>query len=228
MTDTGSAGPRVLELFRSDGIVPLFGSGDPDEVARAADAVAEAGLATLEVTLRAPGALDALGRVAARVERPGRTVVVGAGTVLDPEVADAAIDAGARFVFSPTVSAAIAERCRRRGVPYLPGCATPTEIHEALRLGCDTVKLFPATTIGGPAFLQAVRPVFPGVRAIPTGGVVPEVEVLRAWYGAGADAVGLGSWLFPSAVDGTDWERARARLRTAVASVAAARREGST
>lgn len=215
-----------IEAMAADGLVPLYSSGDPDNLYRVAKAVSEAGISTLEVTLRNSGSLAAFGELAARIESGGFDLTVGVGTVFDGDTADAAIAMGAQFVFSPVVAAEVAERCQARGVPYIPGCATPTEIHSALELGCETVKLFPADTIGGTGFLRAIRAVFPNINPIPSGGVIPEEEVLASWYRSGATAVGIGSWLFPpEAIARHDWAELKVRLTTAVNAVAAARKE---
>lgn len=211
-----------LDVIRKDGVVPLFGSADPDEVVRVAAIVAEAGLSTLEVTLRAPGALDGLEELCGRVASGAISLTVGAGTVLDAATAAAAIDAGARFVVSPVLSEDVALLCAARGVLHLPGCATPGEIHAALRMGCRAVKLFPAGSIGGPGFLRSVRAVFPGLVAVPTGGVEP--DALEPWFDAGAAAVGIGSWMFPpAAVAGRRWDEVGERVRLAVDAVRSAR-----
>lgn len=214
--------PNPLELMASDGLVPLYSSGDPDDLFAAAQALVDIGIATFEVTLRRPGTLDAIGHLITRANSEGLSLAVGAGTVIDAAAAEAAIGAGARFVFSPVVSVSVATVCREAGVPHIPGCATPTEIHRARELGCHTVKLFPADALGGPGFLRAVRSVFPDVACIPSGGVTPDSSVLRSWFDAGAIAVAMGSRLFPSGGIRTN-DDVRRNLERAVAAVAAAR-----
>ena len=215
---------EAMDAIRSGGLVPLYSSPDPDILYRAAQATVEAGIPVMEVTLRAPGVIDALAQLIARVEADSLPLMVGVGTVLDDGEAKAAIGSGARFIFSPVVSPEVAERCRAEGVAWIPGCATPTEIHTAMELGCSSVKLFPADAIGGPGFLRSVRSVIPTVEAIPSGGVVPEADALEAWFRAGAVAVAVGSWLFPGgAIIGDDWSDVRRRLASAESAVALAR-----
>lgn len=222
---TGSKHPSVVAIEKA-GLVPLVSSTDPDDLWRAAEAVFEAGLTVLEVTLRAPGALDALGLLVDRVDRAGLSLSIGAGTVLEPATAEAAIGLGARFVFSPVLGPEVGETCLEHDVAWFPGCASPTEIHTALDLGCDAVKLFPADAIGGPAFLRSVRSVFPELPAIPSGGIGPSSDEISAWYRAGAIAVGMGSSLFPvDAVAADDWEEVKRRLGSAVSAIREARRE---
>jgi 2-dehydro-3-deoxyphosphogluconate aldolase/(4S)-4-hydroxy-2-oxoglutarate aldolase len=216
-----------LAAMASDGLVPLFSSGDPDVLYAAAEALVGAGISTFEVTLRSHGSLDALTDLLARADAEDLPLAIGAGTVMDPATAEAAINAGARFVFAPVVSAGIAAVCSDAGVPHVPGCATPTEIHTALELGCGTVKLFPADAIGGSGFLRAVRSVFPGVACIPSGGITPDAGLLASWFDAGAVAVAMGSQLFGSGGP-TGEPDVASRLELAVAAVAAARREPPT
>ena len=220
----GTSSDPALDAIRSGGLVPLYTSADPDDLFRAAQAIAEAGLPVIEVTLRAPGVLEALGHLIIRVEEAGMPLMVGAGTVLDGPDAAAAIAAGARFIFSPTLIPEVGEQCRAAGVAWIPGCATPSEVHTAVRLGCSAVKLFPADTIGGPGFLRAVRSVLPAVEAIPSGGVSPDPDAIEAWFRAGAMAVAMGSWLFPGRGPGDgDWSEVQGRLNTAVSAVSVAR-----
>lgn len=213
---------EALEAIRSDGLVPLYTSVDQHDLYRAAMAIVESGLSVMEVTLRAPGVLEALRPLIARVEEEGLPLMVGVGTVLDAEAAAGAIVAGARFVFSPTLVPDVAEQCRAAGVAWIPGCATPSEVHNAMQLGCSAVKLFPADTIGGPGFLRAVRSVLPTVEAIPSGGISADPDEFEEWFRAGALAVAMGSWLFPGRA-GEDWPEVQRRLNTAVAAVSEAR-----
>lgn len=216
----------ALAAARESGIVPLMSSADPDVLWRAAEAIVEAGLGIMEVVFRAPGTARALARVIERAQEAGLPLTIGAGTVLSVTAADAAIGAGARFVFSPALSGEVGSRCIAAGVAWFPGCATPTEVHTALELGCDAVKLFPADALGGPGFVRSLRSVFPAMNPIPSGGIVPTEEELRAWFRAGAVAVGVGSWLFPSDAAGShDWSEVSRRLATASTAVSSARVE---
>ena len=141
-----------------------------DDVRRAEavmTALRSAGIFTAEITLRTDCAADAI-RLASR-DFP--YMHVGAGTVTDAAKCREALDAGAKFIVSPGLSASVAETCREADVPYFPGCVTPTEITAALELGLTTLKFFPADIFGGVRALKAYASVFPGVRFIPTGGV---------------------------------------------------------
>jgi 2-dehydro-3-deoxyphosphogluconate aldolase/(4S)-4-hydroxy-2-oxoglutarate aldolase len=198
-----------LEVIRNDGVVPLYSSADVEVLLAVAEALVTGGIGTFEVVLRDPGTLDAFGILAQRVSQAGLPIILGAGTVLDARAADNVLNAGARIVLSPSVVPEVAEVCAAADVPYIPGCATPTEIHAALRLGCQVVKLFPAGTLG-PEFIPQVRPVFPDVEYIPSGGMSPEIDVLRDWFGAGAMAVAVGSQLIYGRSPNTDVLKERA------------------
>ena len=218
----------VVERFTTDGVVPLLGGDSVSFLIGAAQAVVESGLSTLEITLRSPNTIDVFAGLSAWVEQNDVPLEIGVGTVLTSKIAKAAVSLGARFVFSPVLSSEVAATCEETGTPYFPGCATPTEIHQAMELGCNTVKLFPASTLGGPTFLRSVRAVFPGLSPIPTGGITPDRSELAAWFAAGACAVGLGSSLFGGIPSTNDWGAVERRLRSTVAAVAAAREEVGT
>ncbi len=155
---------RRLERIR---VVPLA-TLDASVARRVGETLVEAGLPCIEIAFRAPGAVEAI-REAARVEG----LLVGAGTVLRPEQARAAADAGAAFAVAPGLSEEVVAASAAAGLPFFPGVATPTEIEHARRLGLRVLKLFPANLLGGPGFLRAVAATYPDVRFIPTGGVDP-------------------------------------------------------
>ncbi len=214
----------ALVSVERSGVVPLLTSSDPDVLWKAANAIVAAGFEVMEVALREPGVLPALGQLIERVDETGLPLTVGAGTVLDVASASAAIDAGARFVFSPVLTPAVGAWCLAQDVAWFPGCATPTEVSTALELGCDAVKLFPADLIGGPRFLRSLVSVFGVFPAIPSGGIDPRSGDVEAWFGAGAVAVGAGSSLFPGrALAAGDWEEIGLRLASAAEAVADAR-----
>jgi 2-dehydro-3-deoxyphosphogluconate aldolase/(4S)-4-hydroxy-2-oxoglutarate aldolase len=207
----------VMEAIAAAGIVAVLRASDAGRFERVAEVLVEAGVTCVEFTLTARGAVEALRRFAARMPAG---VTLGAGTVLEPEIADAAIDAGASYLVSPTVGLDVIERARRRGVAALPGAFTPTEILRAWRAGADAVKLFPAS-VGGPAYLRAVKAPLPEVPLVPTGGV--GLEEIGRYLDAGALAVGLGGPLVGDAGEGGDLGALRRRADAAVAQVREAR-----
>jgi 2-dehydro-3-deoxyphosphogluconate aldolase/(4S)-4-hydroxy-2-oxoglutarate aldolase len=158
----------LLDQLAAARVVPVVTRVAAYRARALAAALALGGLRVIEVTLRAPGAIDAIRAVAAD---PPADLLVGAGTVLTAEQVDAAVDAGARFVVSPGLSARVVERCRARGVPCIPGVVTATEVMAALDAGLELLKFFPAEAAGGLATLRALAAPFPQVRWVPTGGI---------------------------------------------------------
>lgn len=140
---------------------------------------------------------------------------LGVGTIKDAATASRFIATGADFLVSPLVKAEIAEVTLKKGVLWIPGCMTPTEIGQAADLGAPMVKLFPGETLGR-GFLKAVKPLFPEMLFMPTGGVNPDRESISDWFGAGANAVGLGSRLFekPEGAGDYGWLSERIRVLT--------------
>ena len=177
------------------------------------------GIGAFELTLNDPG----VGRPGDPRPRPpitspqaGSRSAIGAGTVLSVEAARRAVDAGASFLVAPHLDAEVVAWAATRGMPMLPGAATPTEVLAAWRAGAAAVKVFPASVLG-PAFLRELRGPFPDIPLQPTGGI--SVETAGAFIEAGAIAVGIGSWLFAD----RDPAVVTARARRATAAVAAAR-----
>lgn len=215
---------EVLATIRRDGVVPVFYNADIEATREVARRLVGGGISTIEFTNRGDGAVEVFAELIRWARRELPELVVGVGTVVDPAAAGHFIDLGANFVFAPSLSGEVAAVCAGRNVPYVPGCGTLTEIQSAYQLGSDLVKLFPAGSIGGPAFLSAIRAPCPWVEAVPTGGVEPTVESLRAWFDAGAPAVGMGSKLLPNdLVSGNDWDAVEQRIAATVSAVRAAR-----
>jgi 2-dehydro-3-deoxyphosphogluconate aldolase/(4S)-4-hydroxy-2-oxoglutarate aldolase len=156
----------VVDRLAEARIVPVLTAADADEAERACGALLAGGLTCIEITFRTDAAVDAIRRVARNGD-----VLVGAGTILAPDQLARAVDAGARFAVAPGTNDAVVDAARETGVPFFPGVATPSEIESARSRGCRVLKLFPASLLGGPAFLQAVAPVYPDVRFVPTGGI---------------------------------------------------------
>ena len=147
-------------------LLPVVVLDDADVADSLADALVAGGLPIAEITFRTPAAADVLRRIGRH-----ESMLVGAGTVVRVGQVDQAVDAGARFVVSPGVSAAVITRCQELQVPVFPGIATATELMAALDLGVQVVKFFPAAVLGGLAAIAALAAPFPGVQFIPTGGI---------------------------------------------------------
>ncbi|PRO66308.1 bifunctional 4-hydroxy-2-oxoglutarate aldolase/2-dehydro-3-deoxy-phosphogluconate aldolase [Alkalicoccus urumqiensis] len=203
---------QVLEHVLETKLVAVIRGHRPDTIGRVVEALADGGVTTMEITADSP---DAAGMVREAVERVGDRAVVGAGTVLDGAQADAMVDAGAQFIFSPDTWEETIKTAVSRGVVSIPGAITPTEITTALRAGADIIKVFPADQVGT-SFFKAMQGPLPHVKLMPTGGV--RLSNMTEFLDAGACAVGLGTSLIRGA-DKDDPETIRqeaARYRQAV------------
>jgi 2-dehydro-3-deoxyphosphogluconate aldolase/(4S)-4-hydroxy-2-oxoglutarate aldolase len=172
--------------------IPVIRFDKAADARTAVDWLGEGGLDIFEITATVPGYASLIAELASR---PG--ILVGAGTILDAEAADAVIKAGARFLVSPCFVAEVMQAGLRAGLPVFPGAATPTEVLHAHRAGAMVVKIFPAKQLGGPGYLAALRSVFPQIPLMPTGGV--GIEDAPDYFRAGAVAVGMGGQLVTEA-----------------------------
>jgi 2-dehydro-3-deoxyphosphogluconate aldolase/(4S)-4-hydroxy-2-oxoglutarate aldolase len=209
---------KYLNRIVESGLVVVIRADNADQACRIAEACAEGGVAAMEVTFTFAGAVGAISELAKRHQSGG--ILVGAGTVLDPETARHAMLAGAQFIVSPSCSADTARMCRRYQIPYLPGAGTSQEVVSALEDGADIVKLFPGETLG-PAFVKALRGPLPHAPLMPTGGV--SVENAAEWIKAGCVALGVGGNLTKGAKTG-DYESITKLSRQLIESVQSARR----
>ncbi len=185
---------RVLQKIREVGLVPVLRAKSAAEAIQLADAIAAGGVTVLEVTMTVPGAVEVIRQI---VAHSGDRILVGAGTVLDPETAQACMLAGARFIVSPCLNLKTIEFCQREGLVVIPGALTPTEIVTAWQAGADVVKVFPCSAVGGTKYLQALKAPFPQIELIPTGGV--SLATAAEFLSAGAFALGVGGDLVDSA-----------------------------
>jgi 2-dehydro-3-deoxyphosphogluconate aldolase/(4S)-4-hydroxy-2-oxoglutarate aldolase len=176
---------RVLDT----GIVAIIRAPSSEQLSNVARALFEGGIDVIEVTFTVPNALEIL---AALKKDLGSRVLLGAGTVLDPETARAALFAGAEFLVSPSLNPDVIRLCNRYDKVVMPGAFTPTEILAAWEAGADIVKVFPSDAVG-PSYLKALKGPFPQIRLMPTGGV--NLQTLPDFIKAGACAVGVGSSL---------------------------------
>ena len=207
-----------LRQVLDSGIVAVVRSPDSQLLVDAVRALVDGGVTVVEVTMTVPGALDVVRQVRAAL---GDRLLLGAGTILDPETARAALLAGAEFLVAPTVNLDVIRLCQRYDKLVMPGAFTPTEILAAWEAGADIVKVFPADVVG-PAFFKAVRAPLPQVRLMPTGGV--DLNTAAAFLQAGACCLGVGSQLVePRAVAERNFDRIRDLARQYVAVVKQAR-----
>ena len=200
-----TAAPDALSVLRGHRVVPVVVLDDPDRADALGAALVEGGLPVAEATFRTAGAAEVLRRLANHDD-----LVVGAGTVLTPEQVDLAHLAGARFVVSPGLSAGVVRRCQELGLPVIPGVSTATEIMQALDLGLDTVKFFPAEANGGLPAVKALAAAFPQVRFVPTGGITAESAPAYLAHPAVA-AVGASWMVAPDLLAAGRWDEVVAR-----------------
>ena len=190
----------TIGIIRSTGIVPVFYNKDLELTKKVLKACYDGGIRAFEFTNRGDGAHIVFRDLVPFVRAECPEMAIGAGTILDAPTAALYIQLGADFLVSPCMVEEVATLANRRGIPYSPGCGTVTEIVHAQELGCDLVKVFPAGTVGGPAFVKNVLAPLPWAMIMCTGAVEPTEENLKAWAKSGATAVGMGSKLFPKDV----------------------------
>lgn len=157
----------VLSEIKKIRLVPVVVLNRVEDTLPTVQALIDGQIPVAEITFRTPCAAACI----AAACKAFPDALIGAGTVIDAKQCEAAIDAGAKFIVSPGLSEAVAATCKRRGIPYLPGVVTPTEIIAALDLGITTLKFFPAGAFGGLKTIKAMAAAFPGVQFMPTGGV---------------------------------------------------------
>ncbi len=200
------------------GIVAVVRSPDSQQLVEVVRALADGGVTVAEITMTVPDALGVLRQVRQSL---GERVLLGAGTILDPETARAALLAGAEYLVAPTLNLDVIRLCQRYSKLVMPGAFTPTEILTAWEAGADIIKVFPAEVVG-PAFFKAMRGPLPQVRLMPTGGV--DLNTAADFLRAGACCLGLGSQLVePRAVAERNFDRIRDLARQYVALVQSVR-----
>jgi len=203
-----------LQRVLDQGIVAVVRSPDSHRLVDVAKALADGGVGIMEITFTVPNALEVIRQVRHQM---GDNVLLGAGTVLDPETARAAILAGAEFIVAPTLNREVIALCHRYDKLVMPGAFTPTEILSAWEAGADIVKVFPAD-VGGAAYFKALRGPLPQIRLMPTGGV--DLSTAAEFLKAGACCLGVGSQLVdPKTVAAGDYARIRDLARQYVAIV---------
>ncbi len=209
----------ILSQLLAEKVIAIVRLDSGEQLIRVAEALHAGGLCAIEFALTTPGALEMLEKASATF---GDQVLLGAGTVLDPRMARAAMSAGADFIVTPTVQLRTVDICKRYGKPVVAGAMTPSEMMAVWEAGADLVKVFPAGNLGGADYVRAVLAPLPQLRLVPTGGVSAANvgDYLRA--GAAAVAVG-GSLVDKQAVANGDWAKISSeaeRLNRAVRDVA--------
>lgn len=185
----------VLTAMMDQGVIPVFYHPDMDVCKNVIQACANGGAKCIEFTNRGDFAWEVFKEVNKHFIKADPTVVMGVGSVIDAPTAALYIANGANFVVGPLLNEEVAKVCNRHCVPYSPGCGSASEVNFAQELGCEIVKVFPGSCVGGPDFVKNIRGPMPWTKLMPTGGVDPTEESLTKWFKAGIVACGIGSKL---------------------------------
>ncbi|HUS10543.1 MAG TPA: bifunctional 4-hydroxy-2-oxoglutarate aldolase/2-dehydro-3-deoxy-phosphogluconate aldolase [Pyrinomonadaceae bacterium] len=209
----------VLARIEEVGIIPVVRVKSGDQAIAVAEVIRDAGIPVLEITMTVPDAVKVIEKLS---NRYGADVLIGAGTVLNPETAGSCINAGAQFVVSPVLNLQTVELCKNHSVAVFPGGLTPTEVYSAWEAGADAVKIFPCNMIGGAKYLRALKAPLPHINLIPTGGV--SLSTASDLIAAGALALGVGSELVNTeAIEAGDFGTVAANARSYLAAIRQAR-----
>ena len=197
---------EVLNTIIDIGLVPVFNQPDVEVAKSVVKACATGGARVVEFTNRGDFASDVFKDLARYLAEEHPDVILGVGTVIDAPTAALYIAYGAGFVVGPVLNPEIAKLCNRRKVAYMPGCGSASEISYAEELGVEIVKVFPGTSVGGPAFVKEVLGPSPWTHIMPTGGVDATEESIQDWFEAGVACVGIGSKMIRKDLVATgDW-----------------------
>lgn len=208
----------VLSKIRNNGVVAVVRAESSDQAIKIAEACMAGGVRAIELTFTVPRAHTVIGDLAKRFGED--EIILGAGTVLDPETARIAILEGAQYIVAPSFNPETVKLCNRYRIPCMPGCMTIREIIDAMEAGADIIKVFPGE-LSGPGFIKAVKGPLPHAALMPTGGVT--ANNVGEWIAAGAVAVGAGSALTAGAKTG-DWAKVTATAKAFVDAVNLARK----
>jgi 2-dehydro-3-deoxyphosphogluconate aldolase/(4S)-4-hydroxy-2-oxoglutarate aldolase len=186
---------EVLVQMKETGLIPVFYNADISICRKVVKACYDGGVRIFEFTNRGDFAHEVFSELNKYAIKQLKGLIMGAGSIIDPATAALYIQLGANFIVSPILNEDMAEICNRRKVSWSPGCGSVSEISRAEELGADVIKIFPASQLGGPRFVAAVRGPMPWTNIMPSGGVEPTEDNLRAWFTSGAYCVGMGSKL---------------------------------
>ncbi len=218
MDTKGVTADEVVARVVDGGVIAVVRMDSGANLVGAARALARGGVAAVEVTMTTPGALDVIAEAGAAL---GDDALIGAGTVLRPDQARQAVEAGAAFLVAPTIDAEVIGIAHGAGSAMIAGALTPNEIDRAMQLGADLIKLFPGR-VATPGYFKDILGPFPRARLLPTGNV--DLETTPSYIAAGAVAVGVGKALVDAAaVASGDWDLLTERARAFTAAVAQAR-----
>ena len=185
---------EIILAIKNQGVIPVFFHNDPGESFEIIKACREGGATLFEFTNRGPGADQVFEELVKRMKSELPDTILGVGTILDKPAASLFLQIGADFVVTPFVREEVGRFCHARGIPWLPGCGTLTEMAQAMEWGAEIVKLFPGNLFG-PEYVKAILAPCPWLQIMPTGGVSPDEKNLTAWFKSGVVSVGMGSQL---------------------------------
>jgi 2-dehydro-3-deoxyphosphogluconate aldolase / (4S)-4-hydroxy-2-oxoglutarate aldolase len=195
---------EVCEVIRNVGVIPAIRVSSAEDAHFACDVVASGGIPIVEITMTMPEAVELI----AHLVRHHEKMLVGAGSVLNTEIASKCLDSGAHFLTSPGLNLKIVEFAAKREIAVLPGALTPTEVMEAWDAGSDFVKVFPCVDVGGARYIKALKTSLPQIPLIAAGGVTQQTA--GNFILAGATAIGVGTELIPAdAIANRETERIR-------------------
>jgi 2-dehydro-3-deoxyphosphogluconate aldolase/(4S)-4-hydroxy-2-oxoglutarate aldolase len=207
----------VLTALMDQGVIPVFYHPDVEVCKSVIQACADGGAPCIEFTNRGDFASHVFYEVTRYFAEADPRVIMGVGSIVDAPTAGIYIANGAKFVVGPILNADVAKVCNRRKIPYSPGCGSASEISYAEELGCEIVKVFPGSSVGGPDFVKAVLGPMPWTRIMPTGGVDPDEASVKKWFGAGIVAAGMGSKLITQEMlDAKDYAGISRKVRETV------------
>jgi 2-dehydro-3-deoxyphosphogluconate aldolase/(4S)-4-hydroxy-2-oxoglutarate aldolase len=214
----------VLNKMVELGLVPVFYNADLHVAKKIVAACSAGGAKVVEFTNRGDLAYTVFVELVKHFSVADPSVILGVGSVSDPGTASLYINSGANFIVGPVLNPDVAKACNRRKIAYSPGCGSASEISYAEELGCEIIKVFPGSSVGGPAFVKAVLGPHPWTRIMPTGGVDATRESIHAWFGAGVTCVGAGSKLIrKDLVAAGDYDGIAATIRQVLAWIREAR-----
>lgn len=211
---------ELLQQIRAAGVLPAIRVRTTEQVVRALGLLLQGGIETAEVAMSAE---DSAAVLAAGLSHAAGRMTIGAGTVLDAGMARQCIEAGAQFIVTPALDPSVIECCHRYGVPVFMGGLSFTEIEAAWNSGADCVKVFPASAVGGPSYIERIQAMLPEVKLLPMGGV--SLDTAKHYIDAGAFALGVGSDLVSERLLAAEPEKIASRGKHYLFCIAEARRE---
>jgi 2-dehydro-3-deoxyphosphogluconate aldolase / (4S)-4-hydroxy-2-oxoglutarate aldolase len=185
----------IYNTIFKEGLIPLFYSSDKEVAKNVTESLYKGGSHILEFTNRGAKALDIFSFLVEIIPKKYPDMILGVGTVTDASTAALFIAQGADFIVGPNFDEYIARLCNKKRVPYIPGAATVTEIIKAEEFGSELIKVFPGSTLGGPKFVKDILGPLTKSKIMPTGGVSPQEENIKAWFESGVQVIGMGSKL---------------------------------